>query len=165
MHAAILASQRAANDASQATAWGDAARFHQAQQAMVRARGALDRISYDARLRDAAFPAALNNYHGVTRGYDVDPAHLRSRTYYTEGPVPPPPLAMSTTQNGKAKATLRKQHRVPSRVYMPTAYPLPAHVKYKASMTPTPYAIPEFCFAWDMLLRSRQDPVPAAAQQ
>lgn len=38
---------------------------------------------------------------------------------------------------------------------MPTAAPLPnAGARFRGSNVPTPYGMPEVCFAWDMLLRS-----------
>lgn len=59
-------------------------------------------------------------------------------------PFGAPPLA------GQSRDGLR----LPSSMSMPTAYPIPPGTKYKGSSVPTPYGMPEVCFAWDMLLRS-----------
>lgn len=161
---ATLATEKAAKEAGRAAAQNDSESFHAAQQAMVKARGVLDRLSHDARLRSAAMPPSMHAYQGVTRGYDFDPAYLRPRTYYSD--TAPPPAVPYNSMEGMATTSFRgrvmgklSKPTVPGGSYMPTAYPLPPGVKYRASTTPTPYAMPEFCFAWDMLLRSQRDPV------
>jgi hypothetical protein len=159
---AIKVTQKASTLANEAVILHDLDKFELAQQDMIKARGVLDRLSHNATLRSATVPPTLQNYQGATRGFEVDPALLRPRTYYSDTS---PPLAYpidmangaSNTFRGRLMAKMNKP-RVPANVYMPTAYPLPPHAKYRASTTPTPYAIPEFCFAWDMVLRSRRDP-------
>ncbi|UZJ51023.1 hypothetical protein CBS101457_000343 [Exobasidium rhododendri] len=177
---AVLATKRASDQAHKAIARHDAEHFHSAQEEMVKARGVLDRLSHQAQLRNAAIPPEMQNYQGVTRGFDLDPAYLRPRTHYSDAcPLPmasAAPVTMpgeyfndttTTSFKGRFMAKLNKAPlpppppplaQLPHSIYMPTAYPLPPGVKYKASTTPTPYAIPEVCFAWDMLLRSRREP-------
>lgn len=157
---AIQAIQRASTTANEAITKHDSEGLQRAQEAMIKARGVLDRLSHNSHLRSATVPPALQGYQGVTRGFELDPAYLRPRTYYTDNaPLSSFPNGMvdSTTFRGRFMAKMSKP-RIPGNVYMPTAYPLPPGVKYTASSTPTPYAIPEFCFTWDMLLRSRRDP-------
>jgi hypothetical protein len=173
----LKATQKAQQEANEAIAHGRPDDFQAAQEAMVKARGKLDRIKYEAQLKNLAM-VIPQHYQGPTRGFDFDPAFLRPRIIYTDSrvifPPPPPtqqpPLSMHYPQpvdsissfSGRVMGKFFKQ-RLPNNLYTPTAYPLPPGVKYKASTTtPTPYSIPEFCFAWDMLLRSRRAPnIPA----
>jgi hypothetical protein len=153
---AINAIQRAQQEANEAAVNGRSDDLQKAQEEMVKARGRLDRIAYEARLRNTATSAvvapALQHYQGVTRGFDVDPTYVRPRTMYTDARyVPPPPASYpqwkaagilpptnTTSFSGKVMGKFLKQ-RLPNNVYTPTAYPLPPGVKYKASTTtPTP---------------------------
>lgn len=181
---AIEASREAVDRANAAIAKGDAAKYQIAQEDMIRARGTLDRLSHEAQLRNALVPPALINYQGINRGFDHDPAYLRLRTYYTNERLPYysqqiiPPACMppgpgmpysgmtgaATSFSGRIMGKLVKP-KIPNSTYMPTAWPIPPAARFKASSTPTPYSMPEFCFAWDMLLRSRRDPYAAAAMR
>lgn len=171
---AIQETKNAIDQANQAANKGQADQFQKAQEAMVKARGKLDRLTYESQLRSAMIPPSMKQYQGVTRGFDVDSAFLRPRMYYTDSripfippPLPPPPpranlqdeMTTATSFSGKFMARLFKAPNVSNNMQMPTAYSLPPGAKYKASAhVPTPYSIPEVCFAWDMLLRNQRDP-------
>lgn len=170
---AIQSTKKSIEQANQAANKGQTEQFQQAQEATIRARGKLDRLTYESQLRSAVVPLNMQQYQGITRGYDIDPSLLRRRTHYTDARAPfipnlPSPnmaipsqgmAATTTSFSGKFMAKLFKPPNIPNNNYIPTAYSLPPGVKYKASTNvPTPYSIPEVCFAWDMLLRNQRDP-------
>jgi hypothetical protein len=167
MQRAIQMSQEAAMEAKEAIAKYDKDKFEAAQIAMVKARGVLDRMRYQSQMRNTVIPPALHNYQGLTRGYDQNPAYLRPRTYYTDlkppfmapnaGPYAGMPPMMTTTTRCKGRFMSMLSGKPQPQMAMNTFAPYPPGVRYKASSVPTPYAIPEFCFSWDMLLRSRRD--------
>lgn len=133
---------------------------------LARAQGMMDRVKAEDAARMAMLPPWLSRYQGAVHGYDASQGV--GRTQYVDAPFSRAPESSAHWQNAATSynppaSTARSTDlaAAQSPFGLPQA-PLPRFGQ--ASTVPTPYGIPEACFAWDMLLRSTAPTLKLAAK-